>query len=217
MRKLKMREHGQKGMLVTFCGLDGCGKSTMIELLKEKLKLEGESISLTKQPTSAVRRSKIFRNYMDSEDHRAYEYRALSLMAASDRIQHSNKEIIPKLSEGKIVISDRYIYSCLANLRARGYEKDKWIYEISENIPKPDIAFFLDLPVELAVRRVRSREDEKNRYIDMELQYRLRDEYKKICRSNGGVLLCSDRDVNDTFNEVCEYIEKIKEKKGYGN
>ena len=157
------RAHPYAGRLITFCGLDGCGKTTMIKWLKDYLakKAGPEKIMLTKQPTPFIRQSAIFRNFMDESAHDAYDYRSLSLLAAGDRIQHSNKEIVPALRKGKWVISDRYFYSCLANLRARGYREDRWIYEIAEYIPKPDIAFFLDVGVDEAIRRVRSREEEK--------------------------------------------------------
>lgn len=161
MDHLHMYEHGTPGLLITFCGLDGCGKTTMIRRLTAFLQHAGIEPLLTKQPTNAVRQSEIFRTYMDSPEHAQYEYRSLSLLAASDRVQHANKLILPALRQKKIVISDRYFYSCVANLRARGYEKDRWINEISAYIPKPDIAFFLDTPVSAAVARVRRRPEEK--------------------------------------------------------
>lgn len=212
MKGLKMKQHDQEGKLITFCGLDGCGKTTIINMLKDKLAENGIESVLTKQPTDDVRKTKIFRTFMDSPNHEKYAYRALSLMAASDRVQHSNKVILPLLEEEKTVISDRYIYSCLANLRARGYKKDNWIYEIARDIPKPDLSFFLDVPVELAVSRVRSREDEKNRYIDLKLQHQLRKEYISICAASGGILLSTDKNVEDTFSQVWSCVEKL-----YGN
>ncbi len=205
---LKMPQHGKKGKLITFCGLDGCGKSTLIRLLTEKLEQDGQTVFLTKQPTNEMRQSGIFRTYMDCKDHSKYEYRALSLMAAADRIQHVNHVILPALEEGKTVISDRYFYSCLANLRARGYTEDRWIYEIAEQIPKPDYAFFLDAPVEVAVTRVRERPAERNRYIDIELQYRLREEYRRICLENNGICLSTNCGIMETFREIWQ---KVKE------
>ena len=130
MKSLNMRPNTTSGFLFTFCGLDGCGKTTMIKRIKEYLEKE-YSVFLTKQPTNAVRESDIFRTYMDNPNHDAYDYRSLSLLAASDRVQHTNKVILPRIEAGEIVISDRYFYYCLANLRARGYEKDKWIYEVA--------------------------------------------------------------------------------------
>ena len=208
MQKLNMRPNETKGLLITFCGLDGCGKTTMIRKLMADLEKE-YSIFLTKQPTDFVRQSAIFRTYMDSPNHNDFDYRSLSLLAASDRIQHSNKVIEPEMEKGNIVLSDRYFYSCLANLRARGFKADQWIYEIAESIVKPDIAFFFDVSVEKAVSRVRSREAEKNRYIDMDLQYRLYEEYRKICEMNNGILVSTELSVEESYKTVREAVERV--------
>ena len=92
MKPLNMRNNETQGFLITFCGLDDCGKTTMIERLITDLKKE-HKIFVTKQPTDAVRNSNIFRTYMDSPNHDAYDYRSLSLLAASDRLQHVSKVI----------------------------------------------------------------------------------------------------------------------------
>ncbi len=208
MKPLNMRSNETSGYLFSFCGLDGCGKTTMLTRLEKEL---GEKFPtfMTKQPTNAVRESDIFRTYMDNPDHDAYDYRSLSLLAASDRLQHVNKVIEPQMAQGNVVISDRYFYSCLANLRARGFENDQWIYEIAESVVKPDVAFFFDVPVETAVKRVRSRIEEKDRYIDMELQYKLRDEYIKICRANNGVLIYTEMPIEDCYAIVKREVERV--------
>ncbi len=208
MKSLNMRPNETKGFLFTFCGLDGCGKTSNLTRLKEELEKE-YPVLLTKQPTNAVRNSDIFRTYMDCPDHSAYDYRSLSLLAASDRLQHGSKIIEPAMREGKIVISDRYFYSCLANLHARGFEKDEWIYEIAESVVKPDVAFFFDVPVEIAVQRVRSRPEEKDRYIDMDLQYKLHDEYIEICKANNGVLVPTDIPFEESYAIVKKEVERV--------
>lgn len=208
MKALNMRSNTTDGFLLTFCGLDGCGKTTILTKLKAELEAQ-YPVFLTKQPTDTVRKSEIFRNYMDCTDHAAFDYRSLSLLAASDRLQHGSKVIEPAMQAGKIVISDRYFYSCLANLRARGFEKDEWIYEIAESVVKPDIAFFFEVPVETAVRRVRSRPEEKDRYIDMDLQYKLHDQYIEICRANNGVLVPTDIAVEESYDIVRKEVERV--------
>lgn len=197
------------GKLITFCGLDGCGKSSMIKMLADQLTNEGYDVLVTKQPTDAMRQTDIFRTFMDNPDHSNYEYRTLSLMAAADRIQHVNHVILPALKEGKIVICDRYFYSCLANLRARGYEDDSWIYDVSKSIIKPDIAFFLDVPTSVALMRVRSRPEEKDRFVDIELQDRLHDEYKEISILNRGILISSDTDLKVTYEKINNYVRRM--------
>ena len=208
MERLRMKNNNSIGCLITFCGLDGCGKTTMINRLMRDLS-DKYDIFLTKQPTDAVRKSDIFRTYMDCPDHNEYDYRSLSLLAASDRLQHVNKIVLPELEKGRLVLSDRYFYSCLANLRARGFERDKWIYEIAQNVIKPDIAFFFDVSVETAVKRVRSREDEKNRYIDMELQYKLRDEYVSICKANDGILISTEMPEDECYEIVKNKTKEV--------
>lgn len=210
MKKLNMKNNTAPGFLISFCGLDGCGKTTMISRLSDHLRQKYD-VYLTKQPTDNVRTSAIFRTYMDAPDYSAYDYRSLSLLAASDRLQHTNKVILPMVEDGKVVISDRYFYSCLANLRARGFVLDNWIYEISESVLKPDIAFFLDVPVETAIERVRSRANECNRYIDIELQYKLRREYINICKANNGILIPSNLSPDETYKIVIKEVQKIME------
>ena len=204
--RLNMLQHEASGLLITFCGLDGCGKSTQIRRLKEWLEEMDIPVRLTKQPTDFVRRSEIFRSYMDQPNHDEFDYRALSLLCASDRVQHSNRVIRPLLEAGETVVSDRYFYSCLANLRARGYRRDLWIYEVVRSIPKPDVAFFLDVDVDTAVRRVRSRKAEKNRYIDLELQHRLRKEYLSIAAENGGVVVATGQPEEESFQQIQEAV-----------
>lgn len=208
--KFQLKEVEYKGKLITFCGLDGCGKTSMIIMLDEYMKNNNIAPILTKQPTDKIRCSAIFRNFMDSNDNTEFDYRALSLFAAADRIQHTNKFILPKLQEGNIVISDRYIFSCLANLKARGYETDLWIYEIATHIVKPDLAFFLDVEVELALKRVKCRKDEKDKYVNIDLQYKLREQYTHISKEIGGITIPSSGSPAECFEKILFYIDKMK-------
>ena len=208
MKPLNMRNNETQGFLITFCGLDGCGKTTMMERLIKDLKKE-HKVFVTKQPTDAVRTLKIFRTYMDSPNHDAYDYRSLSLLAASDRLQHVSKVIEPEMKNGKIVLSDRYFYSCLSNLRARGYKNDKWIYEIAEGIIKPDLAFFFDVPVEEAITRVRKRPEEKSRYIDVDLQHKLRKEYIEICKANNGILISTLTPKDECYEIIKNAVKEM--------
>ncbi len=208
-QSLNFYQHHEAGKLITFCGLDGCGKSTMLHRLGEYLSKQGRELFVTKQPTDFVRKSAIFRTYMDSPVHDSYDYRSLSLLAASDRVQHANRVILPELQDGKTVLSDRYFYSCLANLRARGYEEDQWIYDVANSIPKPDLAIFLDVSVKTAVERVRRRSAEKERYIDMNLQHKLHDQYRRIAEENECLLISSEIGEEETFSVIKREVDKL--------
>ena len=207
--KLDFYEHNLPGKLITFCGLDGCGKTTMIQRLAETV----DSPLLTKQPTDEVRQSSVFRAFHDlsfAEASKIYDYRAMALMAAADRLQHVKEVILPALEKGKTVISDRYFYSCLTNLRARGFEQDEWVYEITRSLPKPDVAVFLDVPVEVAIERVRKREAERKRFIDTAFEERLRKEYLRTANACGGVVIDSIGDSDNTYISLVNHLrEKI--------
>lgn len=207
--KLEMRPNEFDGKLITFCGLDGCGKTTQIKRLVKWLEEHGYKVYLTKQPTSFIRESEIFRSFMDSTQNEEYDYRALSLLCAADRVQHSNRVISNKLKAGYIVICDRYIYSCLANLIARGYKEDKWIYEVAHYIPKPDLSFFLNVSVENAINRVRSRPEEQHRYIDNEFQVKLHDLYLNIARENHGTVISTMLCEDVCFARVLLEVKKV--------
>ena len=166
-------------------------------------------VVVTKQPTDYVRNSEIFRTYMDSSEHDRFDYRSLSLLAASDRVQHCNKVILPELESGKIVISDRYFYSCLANLVARGYKTQRWIYEIAQEIPEPDLSFFMDVTVDDAIARVRARPEEHDRYIDIELQHRLRKTFLDIADSNHGIIINTQNSVVDCFYIIKSAVDEV--------
>ena len=87
-------------------------------------------------------------------------------------------------------------------------------YEIAESVIKPDIAFFFDVPVEEAVARVRRRPEERDRYIDMDLQYKLRKEYVDICYTNGGILISTMQSEDECYEIVRNAVKKVLH---YGN
>ena len=207
--KLIMNESKHRGKLIIFCGLDGSGKTSLINKTYEYLSNRSCDILLTKQPTTEMRKNHIFRTFQDQKNKGDFDYRALSLVAASDRLQHNKSIIMPALLQGKTVISDRYFFSCLANLQARGYKDDLWIYDIAKNIPKPDMSFFLDLDVEEAIKRIRERPKEKNSYIDIDLQYKLKECYLEIAKEIGGIIIRTDKTVEESFVSVKDNIDEL--------
>ncbi len=111
-----------------------------------------------------------------------------------------------------MVISDRYFYSCYANLLARGFRSDRWILDVAKYIPKPDYAFFLDLPAERAISRVRCRPEERDKYIDVPLQFELRNAYLEIAKKNNGFIIKTDKNPKETFEDIL----KVMERKNHG-
>ena len=171
MEKLILNVHKYPGKLIVFEGTDGAGKTTLIDMTAQELrkKYGTENIIVTKQPTDLSRKTRLFQKMMYCAKHEEIDYRAVQLLTMSDRIQHNHEVIIPALKQGKIVISDRYIYTSLANMLARGYHDEKWFFDAAKHIVKPDIAFLAYVPPELAIERILKRPDECNRHLNREL------------------------------------------------
>lgn len=198
---MKMKTNQYPGKLITFCGIDGCGKTTQIYNLKNFIEQQKKQVFLAEQSTGIVKDSEILRAFMDTSEHDAFDYKA-----ASDRTCHFDRNIVKHLAEGDIVISDMCFYSYLANLRTRGYDEDILIHEVTKSIIKPDIAFFLDINIETAINRVRQREGEKIKYIDMDFQYTLRNEFLKLAKENEGIIITTDCSVKDSFSSILRVV-----------
>ena len=204
---IKLKAHNYTGKLIVFEGTDGAGKTTMINMTAEYLSgvFGKDKVLLTKQPTDMSRKTKLFQKMMYCKNHDEIDYRAVQLLTLSDRVQHGYEEIEPALSEGKTVICDRYIYTSVVNMLARGYRDENWFFDAARYILKPDVAFLAYVPAELAICRIKARPDECHRHLNEELLHRVAAEFLLMKDSEGFVLL-------DTADPGCNAFEVIKEK-----
>ncbi len=144
-----------KGKFVTIEGCEGSGKSTQLRLLSENLKQEGVDFIITREPGGSVISEEIRKIILNG----AYTDmcgECEALLYAAARIQHLKQTIAPALSQGKLVICDRYVDSSFAYQgAARGLGSD-FIEKINsyalENFP-PDLTIFLDIPPREAFER----------------------------------------------------------------
>lgn len=140
-------------MLVAFCGIDGSGKTTQLNLVKSEL----ENVYVTKQPTDFYRNNERFMQYINCEISVSdFLLRELALLAASDKLKHYQLEVQPVVDSG-IILSDRYVYSSFAYFYARGLHDIEWLKEINKYLPEPNITFCFDITPETALSRIEKR------------------------------------------------------------
>ena len=142
-------------MLVNLEGIDGCGKSTQSKLLLEKLEGEGEKVIILKEPTKRPHGQKLWDVLHGKR--KATNEEILELFVL-DRIQHVEEKIQPALDNGVVVLMDRYYYSSMAYQVAGGIDVEE-IREKHAFAPKPDIVLIFDLPVSIALERVKGHSD----------------------------------------------------------
>jgi len=190
-----------KGFLICIEGLDKSGKTTQSHLLVKALNSRGFNAVYTSEPSSGEI-GKFIERYVLRRSWRI-PVSVEALLFAADRIDHVEREIKPMLNEGKIVVSDRYIYSSLAYQGAAGLDIN-WIMEINKMAPKPDLAIYLDVPVEVVMRRI-ARKRGRSVMETFETQRRVKEIYMALVKR--GDLLPVDG--NRSIEEVSADIQKI--------
>lgn len=150
------------GKLITFEGIDGCGKSTQMRLLEQYLTERGVAVVSTREPGGTELGRKIRSALLDGGKG-SVEPLAELLLYAADRAQHVRRVIMPALAEGKAVLSDRfYDATTVYQGYARGFDLKlvNQLNELATGGLKPDLTLLFDLDVETGLRRTRRRGDE---------------------------------------------------------
>lgn len=154
-----------RGLFITFEGIDGCGKSTQIELLREFLDSKGIDNIVIREPGGTVVGEKIREILLDKKNSDMTPLAELLLFEAA-RAQIVSEKISPALEEGTCVICDRFFDSSMAYQGvARGMGTD--VVSLLNNVAvagiAPDITFFLDITVEESLARRNKRGEESDR------------------------------------------------------
>jgi len=137
------------GKLIAIEGTDGVGRSTQIQLLREWLEVKGYGVVETgwtrsplMQPTIEIAKSSNTLNKL-----------TFVLLYATDFADRLEKEIIPALKAGFVVLSDRYIFTALARAGVRGVDR-QWLRNLYGFAIAPHLVFYLKLDVETLIGRV---------------------------------------------------------------
>jgi dTMP kinase len=149
----------QRGKFITFEGLDGCGKSTQLARLAEKLSQHGFSVVVTREPGGTDTGEKIRRLLLDTRTSGLAPMAELALMFAS-RAQHIQEVILPGLNAGQIVLCDRFTDSSEAYQgggRKLGSEPVLELHRVLCGDLKPELTILMDSDVGASVERARRR------------------------------------------------------------
>ena len=204
-----------RGKFITFEGCDGCGKSTQLRLLSEYLTKNNIGHIFTREPgggkiSEAIREILLSGKNMEMTDE------CEALLYAASRVQHLSDRVEPALSEGKLVICDRYVDSSLAyQAHARGLGMDFVTkinaYALSKY--RPDVTIFIDLtPEEAFQRKHGADENDRLELAGMEFHKRVYEGYKMVAATEPDRVICVNG--NQTPDEVfADVIRVLKEKK----
>jgi dTMP kinase len=193
-----------KGKFIVFEGIDGAGLTTQANLLENYLKSKGYDVILTKEPTNnligGLIRAALKKEWITSN-------KTLQLLFSADRAHHLEREIIPALEKGKIVISDRYFLSTIAYGMIE-VEKD-WLKALNSKFLIPDIIFILDLPVKVALERIGKSRFGFELFEEKGKLEKIRRNFIELSKEYNN---CFIIDASKSIEEVHENIKKIVNK-----
>ena len=147
-----------QGKFITLEGIDGAGKSTHIAWLEGILRDKGQNVVVTREPGGTPLGEKLRTLLLNASQTMHSETEALLMFAA--RREHLDKLILPALSRGDWVVSDRFTDASFAYQGGgRGLTANK-IHQLEEWIQgdfQPDLTFYFDITVELGRERLGNR------------------------------------------------------------
>jgi len=150
-----------KGRFITFEGSEGCGKSTQVRLLAERLAALGHRVRTLREPGGTPIGEEIRHTLKHSHNNAAMTAEAELLLMNASRAQIVREVIRPALAAGEIILCDRFYDSTTAYQgygRQLDLEKVKAVIEFAVGETKPDLTLFLHVPAEVSAERLRSRQ-----------------------------------------------------------
>lgn len=199
------------GTFITFEGPEGAGKTTIIHMVQQKLRQEGYTIVLTREP-GGIRIAEKIREIILNPSNTEMDARTEALLYAAARRQHLVEKVIPELNKGNIVLCDRFIDSSLAyqgNARGIGVEDIFAINQFAIEQTMPQATLYFDIEPEVGLERInKGRKNEINR-LDLEsldFHYKVRDGYLSLLSEFPERIRRID--ANQSVEKVCEEAYK---------
>ena len=204
------------GVFISFEGIDGCGKSTQVDLLLKKFKTMDLNAVLIREP-GGTNVSEIIRELLLKNQKINISPRTEALLMAASRAQLTREKIAPSLKDGFFVIADRYKDSTLA-YQGGGRDLDLKILNKINNFASydidPDITFLIDIIPEEASLRCQSDGNDRIENEGLEFQRNVRKSYLKLSKqySNRFVKINGKLTIEEIHRAIWE---NLKNRIGY--
>lgn len=209
-------------LFVTFEGVEGCGKSTQIRLLAQKLIARGMSVVLTREPGGCVIADAI-RSVLLDPGHHDMTSRAELLLYAAARAQHVDEVILPALKQGSVVLCDRFSDATVAYQGyGRGLERATIdsLNQLAAADLKPDLTLLMDMPAEEGLTRAIARNDansalNEGRFEQESLRFhqRVRDGYLQLAgKEDRFSIIDATGSIEEVAGRIAQTVDKCLEK-----
>lgn len=199
-----------KGYFIVLEGPDGSGKSTVCDIVCEKLINEGYEIVHTREP-GGIEIAEEIRNIILDPKNTAMDAKTEALLYAASRRQHLVEKVVPAKKEGKIVICERFVYSSLAYQgygRRLGFDDILKINEFAIGEDYPDMTIYLDINEEEGLKRIEKRtfKDRLDKE-SLDFHHLVNEGYKAVLeRFKDTKVVDASKTIDEVVNEVYKII-----------
>jgi dTMP kinase len=197
-------------LFIVLEGIDGSGKSTQAELLKQYFLDRQESAIISSQPSNGIIgnliRQALKQRIIFTKDPDLFDAQMAYLFAA-DRHDHLYNDIdgvFKSIASGWHVISTRYYFSSLA-YNCHTPEQFDFVSQLNARFPNPDLTIYLDIPVDISLNRLQERSQIEIYETQAKLT-KVRDNYQRIFSNYQGKILKIDgiKDAQIIHQEIIE-------------
>jgi len=150
-RKKKSVSEEPLGKLIAVEGLDGSGKSTQVYLLKRWLEMRGLKVFFSEWNSSVI----VKKATSKGKKRQLLTPTTFSLIHCTDFADRYERQLLPLLKAGYLVLCDRYIYTAFARDAVRGCSR-QWLRNLYGFARRPDLTFFFNTPLEVSLNRILS-------------------------------------------------------------
>lgn len=204
-------ENRKNGLFISFEGIDGCGKTTQIELLKKYLNEKKYETIVTLEPGGCeigknLREILLFHKGYVSDIAEMFLYLA-------DRAQHIQEIVLKNINEGRIVLCDRCIDSTVAYQgygRKGNIEQINLLNKIATNGIEPDLTIVFDVDIETAQKRIGNTKDRMEKE-GIEFHKRVREGYLELAKNYPKRIkvINSNQEIEKVFSDLKSIIDEI--------
>ena len=196
-----------KGLLITIEGIDGVGKTTQTRMLVEHLKGKGHDVLQLREPTDGLWGEKIKNLTKRGRDVSPKEECQWFL---KDRVEDVEENILPALSQDKLVVMDRYYYSNMAYQGALGLDMERIREENEKFAPRPDLVIILDAPPKIGLDRITNkRKEELNYFETLNYQEKVRALFLNMESYDNVKILDGSKEIEEVLREIRKVVEEM--------
>ena len=201
------------GIFISFEGIDGCGKSTQINLLSKYYSKQKKSFVKTEEPGGTEGANEI-RKILLRENNFQWSVETEALLFIAARADHVEKVIKPAIEDNKVVICDRFMDSTLVYQGMRSPQAKKLSIMLFDLIGvNPDITFLIDMDPEIALDRALSRATDEDRFENygINFQRQLRQNFLDIANqySDRIKIINGNQSPQNVADQIIESIEAL--------